>query len=85
VLDQDEAVEAMSVDAAHMSLSMLNIFKARFGRHIPGVNWEPLRPTQIQPVYLPTWIIDAEVNAMVHGISGTDSGPVRMITQPLIA
>ncbi|KAF8638265.1 hypothetical protein AX17_002287 [Amanita inopinata Kibby_2008] len=34
-------------------------------RFLPGLGFEPLKPTRIAPVYFPAWIVDAELQASV--------------------
>lgn len=39
------------------------LFVTWIRRQFPSLNIEALRPSRLQAVYLPTWIIDAEVSA----------------------
>jgi hypothetical protein len=43
-------------------LTLFNgIFNSLGARFLPGFGFKQLQPTNIQPVYFPAWIIDAEL------------------------
>ncbi len=39
------------------------LFGTWIQRQFPGLSVQALRPSRLQAVYLPTWIVDAEVSA----------------------
>jgi hypothetical protein len=62
VISQEDAIVQLGPYASRASVSggLLGSLGARF---LPGFGFKPLQPTRIQPVYLPAWFVDAEVEA----------------------
>lgn len=34
-------------------------------RYLPGLGFEPIRPTRIVPVYFPAWVVDGELQTSI--------------------
>ncbi|KZT00810.1 uncharacterized protein LAESUDRAFT_731876 [Laetiporus sulphureus 93-53] len=42
-----------------------DFFRSVAARLLPGMGFQPLRPNRIQAIYLPIWLVDAEVEAQI--------------------
>lgn len=72
VLTKDEAIEAMNDHAAGLSLNFGHMAKAFMRGLFTSLDIPALTPSRIQAVYLPTWVVDAEVEAKVYGMNEDD-------------
>ncbi|EJF64933.1 hypothetical protein DICSQDRAFT_159896 [Dichomitus squalens LYAD-421 SS1] len=61
VVSRERAAEDLSFWTSMFTGNKM--FSAWLRRILPGLNIEALKPSRLQAVYLPTWIIDAEVTA----------------------
>ena len=61
MVSPESAIEDLSWNTAMFTGDKL--FGTWLRRQIPALNVRALRPSRLQPVYFPTWIIDAEVAA----------------------
>jgi hypothetical protein len=61
-------------------------FLRSVGARVLGLDFKPIQPDKIQAVYLPTWFIDAELeaNAWVTPADGSEPALVRFPIVPLI-
>ena len=61
VVPKEQAVQGMSETVSlSTGYKMVGTFLRRW---FPSMNVDALRPARIQPVYLPTWLVDARVQA----------------------
>ncbi|TFK72903.1 hypothetical protein BDN72DRAFT_791692 [Pluteus cervinus] len=63
-LSANDAIVQMGPYASMVSM-FTEIIGSLGARYLPGLGFEPFKPTRITPVYFPAWIIDAEVQANV--------------------
>ncbi|RPD60091.1 hypothetical protein L226DRAFT_535029 [Lentinus tigrinus ALCF2SS1-7] len=61
VVSKERAIQELSVNTA-VSTAYKTV-GTYLRRYFPSMNIDALRPTRVEPVYLPTWLIDARVQA----------------------
>ncbi|KDQ59261.1 hypothetical protein JAAARDRAFT_33988 [Jaapia argillacea MUCL 33604] len=65
-LSKEEAILEMAQYGAMTTLSPGNWFQSFMAQNLPFFGHTPMLPERIQALYLPTWHIDAEVEAKIH-------------------
>ncbi|KAH9944594.1 hypothetical protein B0H21DRAFT_694880, partial [Amylocystis lapponica] len=61
---EDQAILRLSVVAATRAMGLGGeIFRSLCATYFPSLGFRPFRPVEIQAVYLPAWIINAEIQA----------------------
>ena len=69
---KEEAIRQMMIPAARLG-AYQNLPRALLSTHLPWLGINPPRPKRIEAMYLPTWVVDAEirgkawVNLQGHG------------------
>ena len=59
----EEAIRQVGVIASFYTLD-LGLPKSILARYLPWLGTQPIRPTKTAAVYLPAWIIDAQITGM---------------------
>ncbi|KAH9922277.1 hypothetical protein B0H21DRAFT_175553 [Amylocystis lapponica] len=59
---EEQAILRLSIAASFRSFGN-GAFRSLCATYFPSLGFKPIRPVQIQALYLPAWIIDAEVQA----------------------
>ena len=76
----EDAIVRLSLTASARNVGR-NWLGSLGASYFPSLGFDPVRPTRIQAVYVPGWIVDADVEAQVwrqtDGREGTDTEKVR--------
>ncbi|RDX57285.1 hypothetical protein OH76DRAFT_1467772 [Lentinus brumalis] len=75
VLSKEQAIQQLSVQTA--IYTGYKLFGTYLRQFFPNLNVEALRPTRLQPAYVPAWYIDAQVQATLWLKSSPEDAQFR--------
>ncbi|EGN99173.1 hypothetical protein SERLA73DRAFT_53875, partial [Serpula lacrymans var. lacrymans S7.3] len=83
---KDEAIAHLGPFASSSTWNFPSVLPSLGAKYLPGFGFIPMQPAQIQPIYLPAWFVDAELQANAwlspHNSESEDAQQVLQVFLP---